>query len=90
MYIENRNYPGGPWIYFLNTQSHPIDVLFDSTVFILTFLCDVLVVRGHHSRSIATLSTDEDPFRSYGAAGLSGLRRDELPRMPLSSSPSSC
>ena len=45
MYIENRNYPGGPWIYFLNTQSQPVDVLFDSTVFILTFLCDVLVVR---------------------------------------------
>ena len=30
---------------FLNTQSQPVDVLFDSTVFILTFLCDVLVVR---------------------------------------------
>lgn len=45
MYIENRNYPGGPWVYFLETQSHPVDVLFDSTVFIITFLCDLLVVR---------------------------------------------
>ncbi len=32
--------------YFLETQSHPVDVLFDSTVFILTFLCDLLVVSG--------------------------------------------
>ncbi|RPD82718.1 hypothetical protein L226DRAFT_450718 [Lentinus tigrinus ALCF2SS1-7] len=44
MYIENRNYPGGPWVYFLDTQSQPVNVLFDSTVFILTFLCDLLVL----------------------------------------------
>ena len=44
MYIENRNYPGGPWQYFLDTQSQAIDVIFLATLFLITFLCDTLVV----------------------------------------------
>ena len=45
IYIENRNYPGGPWAYFLDTQYLAINVMFYATLFVLTFLCDLLVVR---------------------------------------------
>ncbi|KAF8079141.1 hypothetical protein FPV67DRAFT_1467657 [Lyophyllum atratum] len=44
MYIDNRNYPGGPWVYFLATQNLPINVLFYATLFLLTFLSDLLVL----------------------------------------------
>ena len=44
IYIENRNYPGGPWQYFLDTQYLAINVMFYATLFVLTFLCDLLVV----------------------------------------------
>lgn len=45
IYIDNRNYPGGPWQYFLDTQSLAINVMFYATLFVITFLCDLLVVR---------------------------------------------
>ena len=44
MYIDNRNYPGGPWAYFLATQNLPVNVMFYATLFVLTFLSDLLVV----------------------------------------------
>ncbi|KAF9469643.1 hypothetical protein BDZ94DRAFT_16078 [Collybia nuda] len=44
MYIDNRNYPGGPWAYFLATQYLPINVVFYATLFVLTFLSDLLVL----------------------------------------------
>ena len=44
IYIDNRNYPGGPWAYFLATQNLPINVMFYATLFILTFLSDLLIV----------------------------------------------
>ncbi|KAF8204054.1 hypothetical protein BJ912DRAFT_224815 [Pholiota molesta] len=44
MYIDNRNYPGGPWQYFLATQYLVINVMFYATLFILTFLSDLLVL----------------------------------------------
>jgi len=44
MYIDNRNFPGGPWAYFLATQQLPINVIFYATLFILTFLSDLLVL----------------------------------------------
>ncbi|KAI0701261.1 hypothetical protein C8T65DRAFT_741786 [Cerioporus squamosus] len=44
IYIENRNYPGGPWAYFLDTQYLAINVMFYATIFVLTFLCDLLVL----------------------------------------------
>ncbi len=44
IYVENRNYPGGPWQYFLDTQYLAINVVFYSTLFVGTFLCDLLVV----------------------------------------------
>ena len=44
MYVDNRNYPGGPWTYFLATQNLAVDVLFYATLFVLTFLSDMLVV----------------------------------------------
>ena len=44
MYIDNRYYPGGPWQYFLDTQHLPIDILFCASLFLVTFLCDIMVV----------------------------------------------
>jgi len=44
MYIDNRNYPGGPWQWFLATQNLAINVIFYATLFVLTFLADLLVV----------------------------------------------
>lgn len=41
IYIDNRNYPGGPWAYFLATQNLPINVLFYATLFVTTFLADI-------------------------------------------------
>jgi len=43
-YIDNRNYPGGPWQWFLNSQSLPVNVMFEATLFLITFLCDALVL----------------------------------------------
>jgi hypothetical protein len=43
-YIDNRNYPGGPWQYFLASQALPINVVYGATLFLDTFLCDALVV----------------------------------------------
>ncbi|KAM6498723.1 hypothetical protein JOM56_006671 [Amanita muscaria] len=44
VYINNRNYPGGPWIYFMATQNMPENVIFIVTLFVLTFLSDLLVL----------------------------------------------
>jgi len=44
MYIDNRNYPGGPWAYFLATQYLAENVIFCSTLFVLTFLSDLLIL----------------------------------------------
>ena len=44
MYIDNRNYPGGLWQYFLDTQNLAVNVTFYATLFLLTFMCDILVV----------------------------------------------
>ena len=44
IYVNNRNYPGGPWAYFLATQNQPENVLFAVSTFLLTFLSDLLVV----------------------------------------------
>ncbi|KAF8634971.1 hypothetical protein AX15_000694 [Amanita polypyramis BW_CC] len=44
IYINNRNYPGGPWAYFLATQNLPENVIFYASLFVLTFLSDLLVL----------------------------------------------
>lgn len=44
MYIDNRYYPGGPWTYFLQTQTQAVNVIFYATLFMLTFLSDLLVL----------------------------------------------
>ncbi|PPR03792.1 hypothetical protein CVT24_007472 [Panaeolus cyanescens] len=44
IYISNRNYPGGPWAYFLETQYLAVNVIFYATLFLLTFLSDLLVL----------------------------------------------
>jgi hypothetical protein len=76
MYIDNRNYPGGPWQYFLATQYLVINVMFYATLFILTFLSDLLVVSllSWHIRVLGTGSS----FFSYGGAGLYGVVLERL------------
>ncbi|KAF9077588.1 hypothetical protein BDP27DRAFT_1379385 [Rhodocollybia butyracea] len=44
MYVDNRNYPGGPWPFFLATQNWAVNVLFDASLFVLTFLSDALML----------------------------------------------
>lgn len=44
-YIDNRNFPGGPWAWFLASQSLAVNVMYEATLFALTFLSDLLVVR---------------------------------------------
>jgi hypothetical protein len=67
IYIDNRNYPGGPWIYFLATQSLPINVIFYATLFVLTFLSDLLLVSVvYFMTAIIQLHVD---CISYGVAG---------------------
>ncbi|KAJ7469753.1 hypothetical protein B0H11DRAFT_2043274, partial [Mycena galericulata] len=44
IYIDNRNYPGGPWAFFLASQSAAVNVIFYATLFLLTFLSDLLVL----------------------------------------------
>ncbi|KAH6911142.1 hypothetical protein BKA70DRAFT_1370860 [Coprinopsis sp. MPI-PUGE-AT-0042] len=36
VYVDNRNYPGGPWTYFLNSQTKAHNVMFYATLFLLT------------------------------------------------------
>lgn len=43
-YVDNRNFPGGPWQYFLSTEYLPINVMFYSTFIAGTFLADLLMV----------------------------------------------
>lgn len=45
MYIDNRNYPGGPWAYFLATRNVLINEFFYGSLFVLTFLVDLLLLR---------------------------------------------
>ena len=44
MYIQNRNYPGGPMAWFLAEANSPANVTFYASLFALTFLSDLLVV----------------------------------------------
>ncbi|KAJ6590044.1 hypothetical protein DFH09DRAFT_1027270 [Mycena vulgaris] len=44
IYIDNRNYPLGPWQFFLDTQTAAVNVIFYATLFLLTFLSDLLVL----------------------------------------------
>ncbi|KAI0643034.1 hypothetical protein C8Q79DRAFT_1002796 [Trametes meyenii] len=43
-YVDNRDYPGGPWQYHLYAQDSPINTTFDASLFVLTFLGDLLVL----------------------------------------------
>ncbi|TFY73332.1 hypothetical protein EWM64_g10681 [Hericium alpestre] len=44
IYIDNRSYPGGPWQFFLASQTLAVNVIFYATLFVLTFLSDLLVL----------------------------------------------
>jgi hypothetical protein len=43
-YIDNRNFPGGPWAWFLQSQALPVNVAFEATLVVLNVLCDSLVL----------------------------------------------
>lgn len=44
MYIEHRDHEGGPWQYYLDVQDSVVVVMLHASLFVLTFLGDVLVV----------------------------------------------
>ncbi|KAF7289333.1 hypothetical protein MIND_01395300 [Mycena indigotica] len=44
VYIDNRNYPEGPWEFFLSSQTAAVNVIFLATLFLMTFLSDLLVL----------------------------------------------
>ncbi|KAF9254103.1 hypothetical protein L218DRAFT_1055665 [Marasmius fiardii PR-910] len=44
MYVDNRNYAGGPWQYFLATQNLADNVIYYTTLFLMTFFSDLLVL----------------------------------------------
>lgn len=75
MYINNRNYPGGPWAYFLASQHLPENVMFFVSLFVLTFLSDLLVVRLITTFHVPVLF-NISRFSS-GAVGLSGTLRED-------------
>ncbi|KAF9259321.1 hypothetical protein L218DRAFT_1059462 [Marasmius fiardii PR-910] len=44
VYVDNRNYPGGPWQFFLATQNLADNVIFYTTLVLMTFFSDLLVL----------------------------------------------
>ena len=44
IFVNNRNFPGGPLAYFLATQNLPHNVIARVGLFTVTFLSDLLVV----------------------------------------------
>ncbi|KAJ7915265.1 hypothetical protein B0H13DRAFT_2189579 [Mycena leptocephala] len=44
IYIDHRNYPGGPFAFYLARQNAPPNVMFCATLLVLTFLSDILVL----------------------------------------------
>lgn len=45
IYVDGRSFPGGPWRYHLFSQASAANVTFNASIFVLTFLGDLLVVR---------------------------------------------
>ena len=81
MYIDNRNYPGGPWQYFLATQNLPVNVMFYASLFVMTFLSDLLVVsccRSCYQLNPVKLTSE---LSSFGAVGSSGVGQETLSDM---------
>ena len=89
IYVENRNYPGGPWAYFLDTQYLAINVMFYASLFVITVMCDLLVVRHLPSPQKSSNFVSNDIFSS-GAVGSSGRHRVALWPMLSLHYPVSC
>ena len=70
MYVDHRNYPGGPWVYFLETQNLAVNVVFYAALFLLTFFSDMLMVS---DQSTFSSGNSDCANISCGAVGLSGL-----------------
>jgi hypothetical protein len=77
MYINNRNFPGGPMAWFLVTQNAPENTFFAS-LFSLTFLSDLLVVSSLSDlHSLLRLTI----MPSYGVVGLFGDHQENRQRI---------
>lgn len=72
MYIDNRDYPGGPMAWFLASANEPPEVAFWASLFALTFMSDLLAVRTYIQFPYSIFLT----MPSSGAVGLSGLLQE--------------
>lgn len=69
MYIDNRNYPGGPWAYFLATRNVLINEIFYGSLFVLTFLVDLLLVSLSYGSLGCLLTFGESSSGAVGSFG---------------------
>ena len=69
MYIDNRNYPGGPWAYFLATRNVLINEIFYGSLFVLTFLVDLLLVSLSYESLGCLLTSGESSSGAVGSFG---------------------
>ena len=71
-YVDNRNFPGGPWQYFLSTEYLPINVMFYATFIAGTFLADLLMVGNDILQAFQHVELIDN--LSFGGAGLFSAR----------------
>ncbi|KAI0775501.1 hypothetical protein BD413DRAFT_470355 [Trametes elegans] len=43
-FVDNRDFPGGPWQFHLLSQAAPASVVYNAGIFVLSFLTDLLVL----------------------------------------------
>ena len=72
MYIDNRNYPGGPMAWFLASANEPSEVAFWASLFALTFMSDLLAVSIYIQFPYPVFLN----MRSSGVAGLYGVLQE--------------
>ncbi|KAJ7877948.1 hypothetical protein B0H14DRAFT_3858896 [Mycena olivaceomarginata] len=66
IYIDNRNYPGGPFAFYLAMQNAPANVMFYAALLVLTFPF------GYPRGGLCSFRIMHLIFVSFGAAGSSG------------------
>lgn len=44
IFIDNQDYPGGPWAYYLSAQPLPINLAYRALTIIMSYMGDCLLV----------------------------------------------